>query len=83
MPPAYVRTLFDQYAPQFDRALIDDLGYRGPSLLFKAVLAARHAVKEACLLQARDRPRLRHGPRGVQPLPRRSIISSASICRPA
>jgi predicted TPR repeat methyltransferase len=46
MPPAYVRTLFDQYAPRFDRALIDDLGYRGPSLLFKAVLAARHAVQK-------------------------------------
>jgi predicted TPR repeat methyltransferase len=41
MPQAYVRMLFDQYAPRFDRALIDDLGYRGPSLLFKAVLAAR------------------------------------------
>src|SRR6202035_1296612 len=46
MPPAYVRTLFDQYAPRFDRALIDDLGYRGPSLLFKAVLAERHAVRK-------------------------------------
>src|SRR5580698_3817650 len=46
MPPAYVRTLFDQYAPRFERALIDDLGYRGPSLLFKAVLAARHAVRK-------------------------------------
>jgi predicted TPR repeat methyltransferase len=46
MPPAYVRVLFDQYAPRFDRALIDDLGYRGPSVLFKAVLAARHAVKK-------------------------------------
>jgi predicted TPR repeat methyltransferase len=46
MPPAYVRALFDQYAPRFDRALIDDLGYRGPSMLFKAVLAARHAVKK-------------------------------------
>jgi predicted TPR repeat methyltransferase len=46
MPPAYVRTLFDQYAPRFDRALIDDLGYRGPSVLFKAVLAARHAMKK-------------------------------------
>jgi predicted TPR repeat methyltransferase len=46
MPPAYVRTLFDQYAPRFERALIDDLGYRGPSLLFKAVLAARHAAKK-------------------------------------
>ena len=46
MPPAYVRTLFDQYAPRFDRALIDDLDYRGPSVLFKAVLTARHAAKK-------------------------------------
>jgi predicted TPR repeat methyltransferase len=46
MPPAYVRTLFDQYAPRFDRALIDDLGYRGPSLLFKAVLVARSAARK-------------------------------------
>jgi predicted TPR repeat methyltransferase len=51
MPPAYVRTLFDQYAPRFDRALIDDLGYRGPSLLFKAVLAARHAVKKPAFFE--------------------------------
>ena len=46
MPPAYVRTLFDQYAPRFDRALVEDLDYRGPSVLFKAVLTARHAVKK-------------------------------------
>src|ERR1700689_993569 len=46
MPPAYVRALFDQYAPKFESALVDDLGYRGPALLFKAVLAARHAVKK-------------------------------------
>jgi predicted TPR repeat methyltransferase len=46
MPPAYVRALFDQYAPRFERALIDDLGYRGPSLLFKAVLSARVAVRK-------------------------------------
>jgi predicted TPR repeat methyltransferase len=45
MPRAYVRTLFDQYAPRFETALVDDLGYRGPALLFKAVLAARHAVR--------------------------------------
>jgi predicted TPR repeat methyltransferase len=44
MPPAYVRALFDQYAPKFEAALIDDLGYRGPALLFKAVLSARAAV---------------------------------------
>jgi predicted TPR repeat methyltransferase len=46
MPPAYVRALFDQYAPKFEAALVDDLGYRGPSLLFKAVLVARLAVRK-------------------------------------
>src|SRR5476651_1741415 len=46
MPPAYVRALFDQYAPKFEAALVDDLGYRGPSLLFKAVLAARAAIRK-------------------------------------
>jgi predicted TPR repeat methyltransferase len=46
MPQAYVRALFDQYAPKFEAALVHDLGYRGPALLFKAVLAARHAVRK-------------------------------------
>src|SRR6476661_4907789 len=46
MPQGYVRALFDQYAPRFERALVDDLGYRGPALLFKAVLAARLAVRK-------------------------------------
>src|SRR4030081_3536802 len=46
MGQAYVRALFDQYAPKFETALVDDLGYRGPALLFKAVLAARHVVRE-------------------------------------
>jgi predicted TPR repeat methyltransferase len=46
MPQAYVRALFDQYAPKFETALVDDLGYRGPALLFKAVLAARHADRK-------------------------------------
>ena len=46
MPQAYVRALFDQYAPRFETALVDDLDYRGPALLFKAVLAARHAVRK-------------------------------------
>jgi predicted TPR repeat methyltransferase len=45
MPPAYVRTLFDQYAPKFEAALVDDLGYRGPALLFKAVLSSRAGVR--------------------------------------
>jgi predicted TPR repeat methyltransferase len=51
MPPAYVRALFDQYAPKFESALVDDLGYRGPALLFKAVLAARHAVRKPAFFQ--------------------------------
>jgi predicted TPR repeat methyltransferase len=46
MPPAYVRALFDQYAPKFEAALVDDLGYRGPSLLFKAVLSTRAAARK-------------------------------------
>jgi predicted TPR repeat methyltransferase len=46
MPQAYVRALFDQYAPKFESALVDDLGYRGPALLFKAVLTARAAVRK-------------------------------------
>src|SRR4051812_4466925 len=46
MPPAYVRALFDQYAPKFEKALLDDLGYRGPELLFRAVLATRAAIRK-------------------------------------
>jgi predicted TPR repeat methyltransferase len=45
MAPAYVRALFDQYAPDFDRALVEGLGYRGPMVLcdaLRAVAAARH-----------------------------------------
>lgn len=45
MPREYVRSLFDQYAPKFDAALVGNLGYRGPDVLFKAVLAARVAEK--------------------------------------
>ncbi|AVT74877.1 methyltransferase [Rhodopseudomonas palustris] len=37
MSPAYVGTLFDQYAPRFDKSLVEDLGYRGPALLLEAV----------------------------------------------
>ncbi|MBB4361885.1 putative TPR repeat methyltransferase [Bradyrhizobium sp. CIR18] len=46
MPKAYVQALFDQYAPRFEHALINDLGYRAPGLIFKAVLAARVAAKK-------------------------------------
>jgi predicted TPR repeat methyltransferase len=42
MSPAYVRILFDQYAQGFETSLVGKLGYRGPELLFKAVLAVCH-----------------------------------------
>src|SRR5260370_38538134 len=46
MPQAYLLALFCQYARKFESALVDDLGYRGPALLFRAVLAARLAVRK-------------------------------------
>ncbi|MGC2809770.1 MAG: methyltransferase domain-containing protein, partial [Bradyrhizobium sp.] len=46
MPQAYVQVLFDQYAPRFEAALVDDLGYRGPVLLFRAVLSVRAAARK-------------------------------------
>jgi predicted TPR repeat methyltransferase len=46
MPASYVQSLFDQYAPRFENALLNDLHYRGPSLLFKAVVAVRNAAKK-------------------------------------
>jgi predicted TPR repeat methyltransferase len=52
MPQAYVRALFDQYAPKFESALVGDLGYRGPALLFKAVLAARAAVRKPAFFKS-------------------------------
>jgi predicted TPR repeat methyltransferase len=39
MPQAYVRSLFDQYALRFAEELVERLHYRGPALLFKAVLS--------------------------------------------
>jgi predicted TPR repeat methyltransferase len=47
MSPAYVRTLFDQYAPRFDGALAN-LGYRGPVRL-------REAVEKLCPAVTFDR----------------------------
>jgi predicted TPR repeat methyltransferase len=40
MPAGYVRALFDQYARHYDLSLLEGLDYRGPQLLFDAVLAA-------------------------------------------
>jgi len=46
MPKGYVQALFDQYAPRFEAALLGDLNYRAPQLLFKAVLDACLAEKK-------------------------------------
>ena len=46
MTATYVRRLFDQHAPEFDKALIERLDYRAPKLLLDAVSAV-----------AGDRPR--------------------------
>jgi predicted TPR repeat methyltransferase len=43
MPEAYVRTLFDQYAPEFNRALLETLNYRGPRVLRDALRAVLQA----------------------------------------
>jgi predicted TPR repeat methyltransferase len=51
MPQAYVQTLFDQYAPRFESSLVDELGYRGPALLFKAVLSVRSADRKPALFK--------------------------------
>lgn len=51
MPKAYVQALFDQYAPRFEHVLVNDLGYRAPSLIFKAVVAARVAAKKPALFK--------------------------------
>ena len=51
MPQAYVQTLFDQYAPRFESSLVDELGYRGPALLFKAVLSVRSAARKPALFR--------------------------------
>jgi predicted TPR repeat methyltransferase len=47
MPEAYVRALFDQYAPEFNRALLETLNYRGPRVL-------RDAIREVLTRQARE-----------------------------
>ncbi len=44
MTAAYVRRLFDQYAPRYDTALTERLAYRGPALLHDAVAAVMRAA---------------------------------------
>jgi len=47
MTPGYVRSLFDQYAVNFDQALVEVLGYRGPALLREALRATAAARRRA------------------------------------
>lgn len=44
MPAGYVRALFDQYAKHYDLSLLEGLDYRGPQLLFGAVMGACEVV---------------------------------------
>ncbi|MPZ38846.1 MAG: methyltransferase domain-containing protein [Rhizobiales bacterium] len=44
MPAGYVRALFDQYAKHYDLSLVEGLDYRGPQLLFDAVMNACEAL---------------------------------------
>jgi predicted TPR repeat methyltransferase len=37
LPAGYVESLFDQYAPRFDKALVENLSYRAPRLIAEAV----------------------------------------------
>lgn len=37
MAPAYIRRLFDDYAPRFERQLVEGLNYRAPELLVAAL----------------------------------------------
>ncbi len=46
MPQAYVRGMFDQYAPRFDSELVETLGYRAPALL-------RTALEAVCKAEGR------------------------------
>jgi len=51
MPKGYVQALFDQYAPHFEATLLDDLDYRAPQLLFKAVISARAKAKKSAFFK--------------------------------
>jgi predicted TPR repeat methyltransferase len=46
MPDAYVRRLFDQYAPRYDTALTGQLHYRGPAILRDAVERAASEARK-------------------------------------
>lgn len=47
MSEAYIRTLYDDYAPRFEKALREGLSYRAPEILRDAVIAASAALGRA------------------------------------
>ena len=65
MTAVYVRRLFDQHAPEFDRALVERLDYRGPAN--PAGGAVKRCSRPAAAVRFGARSRLRHRPcrRGV------------------
>jgi predicted TPR repeat methyltransferase len=50
LPEAYLRALFDDYAPRFDRHLVDALDYRGPAVLAEALERAAPGRRFAAAL---------------------------------
>jgi len=50
MPPVYVQTLFDHYAPEFDRSLVEGLNYSAPQVLLSALDAAKPGGRFAAVL---------------------------------
>lgn len=53
-PPAYVRDLFDQYAPRFESALLDGLGYRVPARLGDLVARLRPDLQARAVVRTVD-----------------------------
>lgn len=49
MPTAYVQSLFDQYAPKFEKCLVENLCYRTPEFIYDEVLKIRTGPFEKLL----------------------------------
>ena len=80
MPAAYVRLLFDRYAPTFDSALVESLGYRGPRCCWRP--CGRHAQRIKSPRNSNTRSISVAVPDWRRPLlPKWSIASPASTFR--